>query len=96
MNQVQAHPADGVVVPHAHHQNYDPEPVDKTGSGYYVASENELHNATPTNEVLERDAQTKGRWFQYVKTKQFWVTLLLGQGVYTQIYSLPLHKTNQP
>lgn len=32
------------------------------------------------NEVLERDAQSKGRWFQYLKTKQFWLTLLLGQG----------------
>lgn len=33
------------------------------------------------NEVLEEEAQTKGRWFQYVKTKQFWLVLLLGQGI---------------
>ncbi|KAF2126135.1 DUF914-domain-containing protein [Dothidotthia symphoricarpi CBS 119687] len=32
-----------------------------------------------SNAVLEHDAQTKGRWFQYVKTKQFWITLVLGQ-----------------
>ncbi|KAF2015278.1 DUF914-domain-containing protein [Aaosphaeria arxii CBS 175.79] len=29
--------------------------------------------------VLEEDAQTKGKWFTYFKTKQFWIVLLLGQ-----------------
>ncbi|KAF2714638.1 DUF914-domain-containing protein [Pleomassaria siparia CBS 279.74] len=29
--------------------------------------------------VLEDEAMSKGRWFQYVKTKQFWLVLLLGQ-----------------
>ncbi|KAF2651569.1 DUF914-domain-containing protein [Lophiostoma macrostomum CBS 122681] len=31
------------------------------------------------SEVLEEEAQSKGRWFSYVKTKQFWLVLLLGQ-----------------
>jgi solute carrier family 35 protein F1/2 len=77
MNPIQAHPASGLVAPHG---NYAPE-VDKTGAGTYVTPENESHNGAPGNEVLEQDAQTKGRWFQYVKTKQFWITLLLGQGM---------------
>jgi solute carrier family 35 protein F1/2 len=77
MNPIQPHPASGLVAPH---ENYAPE-VDKTGAGTYVTSENESHNGAPRNEVLGHDAQTKGRWFQYVKTKQFWITLLLGQGM---------------
>src|SRR5690348_8205774 len=57
------------------------ENVDKTGTGAIVSSENEHHGVTARGEeVLERDAATKGRWFAYVKTKQFWITLLLGQG----------------
>jgi len=56
------------------------ENVDKTGTGATVSSENEHHGVTARGEeVLERDAATKGRWFAYVKTKQFWITLLLGQ-----------------
>lgn len=82
MNQLQVHPAEGVVVPDAQHQHHDTDAVHKTAVDQYVTSENELHSGAPTNEVLERDAQTKGRWFQYVKTKQFWITLLLGQGMY--------------
>jgi solute carrier family 35 protein F1/2 len=35
------------------------------------------HEANP---VLESEAQTKGKWFAYVKTKQFWLAMLLGQG----------------
>jgi hypothetical protein len=55
--------------------------VDKTGAGIAVSSENEHNGASTThNPVLEQVAQEKGRWFQYVKTKQFWITLLLGQG----------------
>jgi hypothetical protein len=56
--------------------------VDKTGAGVNVSSENE-QNVSPAmgNPTLEQVAQTKGRWFQYVKTKQFWITLLLGQGM---------------
>jgi hypothetical protein len=79
MNQIQAHPASGLVAPH---ENYAPEDH-KTGAGTYVTSENESHNGAHSTEVLEQDAQTKGRWFQYVKTKQFWITLLLGQGTHT-------------
>jgi solute carrier family 35 protein F1/2 len=33
------------------------------------------------NPVLESVAQTKGTWFAYVKTKQFWLSMLLGQGM---------------
>jgi hypothetical protein len=32
------------------------------------------------NPVLESQAASKGKWFAYVKTKQFWVAMLLGQG----------------
>ncbi|KAF2677905.1 DUF914-domain-containing protein [Lentithecium fluviatile CBS 122367] len=31
------------------------------------------------NSVLESEAETKGQWFAYLKTKQFWVAMLLGQ-----------------
>jgi hypothetical protein len=62
------------------HENYAPELDNKTGADTYVTSENE--SPAPVNEVLEQDAQTKGRWFQYVKTKQFWITLVLGQGMF--------------
>lgn len=53
-----------------------------------TGSENErsgasLHAIGTGNEVLESDAQSKGRWFQYIKTKQFWLTMLLGQGMVT-------------
>jgi len=77
--------------PHAAAGVYAPE-LDKTGAGTYVSSENE-QAVSPTvmgNGMLEHDAQTKGRWFQYVKTKQFWITLLLGQGmsfIFTPSYS---------
>ncbi|KAH7125473.1 hypothetical protein B0J11DRAFT_506307 [Dendryphion nanum] len=37
------------------------------------------HGNGTGNVVLEEDAQTKGRWFKYLTTKQFWVTLALGQ-----------------
>jgi hypothetical protein len=65
----------------AKHDDHDlPETVaDKTGAGIQVSSENEQNAITP-NETLNQVAESKGRWFQYVKTKQFWVTLLLGQG----------------
>lgn len=33
----------------------------------------------PHNEVLEAEAKSKGHWFAYVKTKQFWLVLVLGQ-----------------
>ena len=35
------------------------------------------------SEVLEEEAQSKGKWFSYVKTKQFWLVLLLGQGTHS-------------
>lgn len=51
-----------------------------TGSSENERTGTSLHPVETGNEVLERDAQSKGRWFQYLKTKQFWLTLLLGQG----------------
>jgi solute carrier family 35 protein F1/2 len=77
MNQIQAHPATGVV---ANEEHYASVAADKTGATQYVTSENESHNGAPAHSVLGHDAQTKGQWFQYVKTKQFWITLALGQG----------------
>jgi hypothetical protein len=83
------HPAAGVYAPT---KSVHEATIDKTGAGTYVSSEND-HAVSPVmgNEVLEHNAQTKGRWFQYVKTKQFWITLLLGQGeliLYLQ-FSIP-------
>ena len=37
------------------------------------------HEASP---VLERDAATQGSWTAYVKTKQFWIAMLLGQSTF--------------
>lgn len=75
------------VLDHPAHGVYAPELGNKTGAEYYVSSENDSHNGgiAAGNEVLERDAQTKGRWFQYVKTKQFWITLVVGQGTFVLV-----------
>ena len=56
-------------------------------AGVTASSENErtgapLQAVGTGNSVLERDAQSKGHSFEYLKTKQFWLTLLLGQGSY--------------
>jgi solute carrier family 35 protein F1/2 len=69
------------------------EPVHTTTihpKGLHVSTSSEhertgasLHVVGTGNEVLENDAQSKGRWFQYLKTKQFWLTMLLGQGTFT-------------
>ena len=74
------------------------EPVHTTtvhpkGLEVSTGSENEhsgasLHAVGTGNEVLARDAQSKGRWFQYLRTKQFWLTLLLGQSAYHMNYEL--------
>lgn len=61
--------------------------VHPKGSEVTTSSENErtgtpLHAVGTGNEVLENDAQSKGRWFQYLRTKQFWLTMLLGQGAF--------------
>jgi hypothetical protein len=77
----QPHPAAGVYAPDKNDHAHEDAQINKTGAGTYVSSENETAVTTAAgNEVLEHDAHTKGRWFQYVKTKQFWITLLLGQG----------------
>lgn len=57
--------------------------VDKLGTDTQISSENGRNDVAVHNEeVLEQNAATKGRWFQYLKTKQFWITLILGQGMY--------------
>jgi hypothetical protein len=63
------------------------EPVQTTTVHPKGLSEHERSGASlraveTGNEVLESNAQSKGRWFQYLKTKQFWLTLLLGQGTF--------------
>lgn len=64
---------------------------DKAGAGIHVThSRNDA--SAQANPTLEAVAESKGRWFQYVKTKQFWITLLLGQGK-ENILSIPYHKT---
>jgi hypothetical protein len=74
----QLDPTAGIVAENQHSGVYAP---DKTGTETYVSSEPEPNGASAHgNEVLEHDTQTKGRWFQYIKTKQFWITLALGQG----------------
>ncbi|KAL6704181.1 hypothetical protein ACN47E_008438 [Coniothyrium glycines] len=73
MNQAQVYPAAGDIV------NERPPTADKTGAAHHVSSDNEQASALSGNGILERDAQSKQRWFQYFKTKQFWITLLLGQ-----------------
>ena len=90
--QPEPHPAAGVYAPNKSDDMGVQHSVDKTGAGTYVSSENE-HIASPVmgNEVLEHDAQTKGRWFQYIKTKQFWITLLLGQGAFSRFLLSDTH-----
>jgi hypothetical protein len=48
------------------------------GSENGLAAPEYVHHGV--NPVLETEAQTKGKWFAYVKTKQFWLAMLLGQG----------------
>ncbi|KAF1847320.1 DUF914-domain-containing protein [Cucurbitaria berberidis CBS 394.84] len=75
-----AYPAHGDAPSNGDHLGAPAQTVDnKTGTGTYVHSGNELHNGELGSVILEQDAQTKGRWFQFIKTKQFWITLLLGQ-----------------
>lgn len=61
-------------------QSVHPKDSEVAGSSENERTGAPLHTVGTGNEVLERDAQSKGRWFQYLKTKQFWLTLLLGQG----------------
>ena len=61
--------------------------LSSSGNGLRGAGEPEFgghgqHGAIEVSPVLEEEAQSKGRWFQYVKTKQFWLVLLLGQGMW--------------
>ncbi|KAL5414330.1 hypothetical protein PMIN06_002310 [Paraphaeosphaeria minitans] len=57
---------------------HQPKGVDATGSldGTGVPTLVASHEPSP---VLERDAATKGSWMAYVKTKQFWIAMVLGQ-----------------
>jgi solute carrier family 35 protein F1/2 len=61
--------------------------LSSSGNGLRGAGEPEFgghgqHGMIDVSPVLEEEAQSKGRWFQYVKTKQFWLVLLLGQGMW--------------
>ena len=51
----------------------------ENGSGIPTLVASPSHEAHEVSPVLERDAQTKGSWTAYVKTKQFWIAMLLGQ-----------------
>jgi solute carrier family 35 protein F1/2 len=68
------------------------QPKDATSSSFpgnngQVDGHGAIEYAGPTlhSEVLEEDAQTKGHWLAYIKTKQFWLVLVLGQGMYHPI-----------
>lgn len=74
MNQAQVYPAAGDII------NTEYFGPDKTGAAHHVSSENEQAVATSGPAILERDAESKGSWFAYLKTRQFWITLVLGQG----------------
>jgi hypothetical protein len=75
------HPTAGII-PNKGDDVVDFHAADKSGAGAYVSPENEHHGA-PVLASEEPVVQTKGQWFQYIKTKQFWITLLLGQGMFT-------------
>lgn len=89
MAQPQPHPAEGffgkgedihTAAAPVHTTTVHPKGLDvSTSSGNECTGES-LHAVGTGNEVLENDALSKGRWFQYLKTKQFWLTMLLGQG----------------
>lgn len=57
---------------------HQPKGADAGGpeNGHGVPTLVTSHEANP---VLERDAQTQGTWAGYVKTKQFWIAMVLGQ-----------------
>lgn len=82
MNPAQVYPAAGDII----NEHYGPNKTDgDTATGQRMSSENEQPVAVTSSasasagNVLERDAQSKGSWFAYLKTRQFWITLLLGQ-----------------
>jgi len=53
-----------------------------SGNGSHGGDESAGQGQIEPSPVLESEAESKGRWFQYVKTKQFWLVLLLGQGAF--------------
>lgn len=61
---------------------HQPKGADTTNpeNGHGVPTLVTSHEANP---VLEQDAATKGSWTAYVKTKQFWIAMLLGQSTST-------------
>lgn len=70
--------------------------VQPKGASETQSSENEDHGVpqyadSGVNPVLEEEAQSKGRWFAYVTTKQFWVAMLLGQGERISIPQISYH-----
>lgn len=68
--EIDATPTDTVVHQPKGAETTNPE------NGHGVAT---LVTSNEANPVLERDAQTQGTWTAYVKTKQFWIAMLLGQ-----------------
>lgn len=81
------HPAEGffgkgedIRTQPVHTTTVHPKTVELPASSENEHSSASLHAVGTGNEVLENDAQSKGRWFAYLKTKQFWLTMLLGQG----------------
>lgn len=100
MAQPQAHAAEGFFAK-GEDIHTAAEPVHITPKGLEVSTSSEhertgepLHAVGTGNEVLERDAQSKGHWFQYLKTKQFWLTMLLGQGMTAFPSNTPHHKSS--
>jgi hypothetical protein len=59
-----------------------------SGNGRASGHGESQYVVTGPNELMEEEAQSKGRWLSYVKTKQFWLVLLLGQG--TSIFDSPI------
>ena len=89
MAQQQPHNADGyfgkgedVHTGPAVSQTVYPKDAEVTASSENEQTGAPLQAVGTGNSVLERDAQSKGHSFEYLKTKQFWLTLLLGQGSY--------------
>jgi solute carrier family 35 protein F1/2 len=74
------HPSAGII-PNKGDDVVDYHAANKSGAGTYASPENE-HSGAPVLANHDSDAPTKGQWFQYIKTKQFWITLLLGQGTF--------------
>ena len=45
--------------------------------------------------VADLEGKSKGKWFAYVKTKEFWLVLLLGQGMHTRCLTQSIETKNE-